>query len=884
MSICGSKRFGSVRGTVSLVALCFVAVLGISLAGYIAVCSRAMTLSNRSFQASLSQQLAELGLEEALRAFNKNDWSDWTSGGISVDWDTTTYSASKRAVATLTLSSDKFGQGTTASVKIRVDNYDAAHLGSTWSSAKTYQINDLVGYNGTWYRSVQDSNLNHTPGDLTWWVPTPIPWSWSSNVSYAAYAVVNYQGAWYRCHTTHTSSSSILPTNISYWSDIPAVSLSWSSNTSYAHGTIMYYSGSWYYCISTHTSSGSITPTNTAYWAPFLNSTGAAVSPGSTTYNVGDAYTRGEYVYRSSNDTWYRCVASQPYIYAGGDYSDTSKWVSSRPYMSWAFRSAATYSFNEVVYYNDTWYRFINANPTAGITPGSNAAYWENALSGTNTTSSPGPHGWSSSSINYNLWDTVYYSGQWYRCIKAHTSGTITPTNTAYWSNTPLFSTAWDSGKQYSQYDTVRYNGVWYLSLQNSNVAQNPATATTYWIGANTSNATYTWNASSNYPAGAYRCYGGVWYKCLISHSNQSPNDTTYWTATWANSAGVTTGAPVIYAEASVSIANSPTLKTQLRSPIAPSPLFPNAAGATTDLTISTGGGTVDSYDSGVATYNSGTAGSSAVLAAGSTLAINGATTVKGYLAWPSPPSGISSGTTLNGLTYSTDKSRVSRSPFVPQFDTLPSNGLTAAFSSANFPKGLEVTDPPGTNNPVNIGTPGATTPARYYYNGALYVSSGDSIGTLNINGPVILYINGHLRTQTGGLINISSTGSAEIHVSGGIRTDSSSSGYYNRTSDPKKLILISDITSPTTQQLASTTYPFYGVIYIPKTTYSLGLDIKTGITIYGALSGKEITFSSEANLHYDTSLRYATFGGVDQPYAATEWRELPVTEQATLP
>lgn len=873
------------RGTVSLVALCFVAVLGISLAGYIAVCSRAMTLSNRSFQASVSQQLAELGLEEALRAFNKNDWSDWSNGGISVDWDTSTYGASNRAVATLTLSGDKFGQGVTASVKIRVDNYDAAHLGSTWINSKTYQISDLVGYNGTWYRSLQDGNVNHTPGDLAWWVSTPISWSWSSNVSYAAYAVVNYQGAWYRCHTAHTSSSSILPTTISYWAPIPSISLSWSSNTNYAQGAIMHYSGAWYYCISTHTSSMSITPTNTSYWAPFLDSAGAAVNPGATTYSNGDAYAKGEYIYRSSNDTWYRCVASQPYTYSGGDYSDSSKWISSRPYISWAFRSAATYSFNDVVYYNSTWYRFINSSPTSGITPGSNASYWENALSGTNTTSSPGPHGWSSSSINYNLWDTVYYSGQWYRCIKAHTSGTITPANTAYWTNTPLFSTDWESGKQYSQNDTVRYNGVWYLSLQNSNVAQNPATATNYWIGANTTNAGYTWNSSTSYSAGTYRCYGGVWYKCLLSHSNKSPNDTTYWIPTWTNSAGVTTGAPIVYAEASVSITNSPTLKTQLRAPIAPAPLFPNAAGADTDLTITTGTGTVDSYDSGVASYGGSNITYSAVLAAGSTLAINGTTVVKGYLAWPfvATPSGISTGTTVKGpvspASPNMDSSRISRSPYIPDFDALPNSGST--------PKGTPLPTPSGSGNTLNLGTPGSVTPARYYFTGDLLVGDSNSYGTININGPVIFYVSGHLRTRAGspdGIININSSGSAEIHVGGGIRTDSGSDGYNNHTLDPKSLILISDATSSTTQQLASTTYPFYGVVYIPKTTYSLGLDVKSGITIYGALSAKEITFSSEANLHYDTSLRYATFGGVDQPYAATEWRELPVTEQATMP
>ena len=54
---------------------------------------------------------------------------------------------------------------------------------------------------------------------------------------------------------------------------------------------------------------------------------------------------------------------------------------------------------------------------------------------------------------------------------------------------------------------------------------------------------------------------------------------------------------------------------------------------------------------------------------------------------------------------------------------------------------------------------------------------------------------------------------------------------------------------------------------------------------IFGAVSATKITYSgANMNVHYDTSLRYATFGGVDQPYSVTDWRELPVDEQATMP
>ena len=173
-------RIHSPQGSVLLVALCFATVLGISLASYIAICSRTMQLSNRTAQTALSRQLAEIGLEEALRAFNKSDWSDW-SNGTAADWTV----SGTTATCNLTFPAGTFGQGLTGSVKIRVDNYAANQLSSTWSSSPTYRINDLVGYNGIWYRSVRNNNSNQTPSatNMTWWVQDPMPWKWRTSTS-----------------------------------------------------------------------------------------------------------------------------------------------------------------------------------------------------------------------------------------------------------------------------------------------------------------------------------------------------------------------------------------------------------------------------------------------------------------------------------------------------------------------------------------------------------------------------------------------------------------------------------------------------------------------------------------------------------------------------
>ncbi len=906
------------KGSLILVVLCLLAVLGIGLAAFLGVGNQSMKLSNRSIQTGLSAQLAELGLSEALRSLAKNDWSGWTTSGTSATWTI----SGTTATCNLTFPATKFGQGVTGSVKIRIDNYNAAQLNSTWSSSANYRINDLVGYNGTWYRCVQNHS-NQTPGNLDYWVSAPISWTWSSNLAYAQYSVVNYNGTWYRCHTA--AASGILPTNTSYWAYISKISLSWSSGTTYPLSTMLFDSGIWYYCILAHTSSASITPTNTAYWAPVITAAGTAAVPGvASGYFLSAPYSSfavGDYIYRVSTPAWYRSLLAQTYV--SGDYANAGKWtVGSLPYISWAWRSGVSYAFNDIVFYSasgsGTWYRCITPGAT---TPTSSS--WENALSGT-------MRAWSSGSISYNLGDVVYYAttGQWYRCILAHTSTSSTTPDSStypYWSNAPLFNPDWGSNMQYSQYDTVRYNGVWYLSLQNSNYGQNPSTASSaYWIGANTSTASYQWNATTAYAVGNYKCYGGVWNKCLVANTGQSPNNTTYWTTAWAQSSGVTTGAPVVYAEGTVTFTDSPAIKTQLRATIAPAPLFPNAAAANTTISANSGG-TVDSYDGSVYsmstggtysvyTYNQNTSpfsggspnlGYSAVLSAGSTsgTAITlSSTAVKGYLAAPSSSSTpyaplYSSGGSVKGPSSpgspNIDLTRISRSPYIPQFDTLPAGGLAASWASV--PKGLDLST--GLAATTNIGTPGATVPARYYINGNLTLSSSTGYFTLNINGPIILYINGDLTMDTGatnGRIIINSTGSAEIHIAGRLTVNLGSDGFYNTTLDPKKLILICDTSASSVQNYSDatngpvgTTNPLYGVIYMPNTTNASGLLFNNNsLSIYGAISANKITFSgANANIHYDTSLRYAVFSGVDQPYAITEWRELTdPSEQATMP
>lgn len=78
-----------VRGSIVLVALCLVTVLGVAVVGLLAVCARTMELSNRAFCYTSSTQLAEIGMEEALWSLDQQlntsgySWSGWTLATVN---------------------------------------------------------------------------------------------------------------------------------------------------------------------------------------------------------------------------------------------------------------------------------------------------------------------------------------------------------------------------------------------------------------------------------------------------------------------------------------------------------------------------------------------------------------------------------------------------------------------------------------------------------------------------------------------------------------------------------------------------------------------------------------------------------------------------------
>ena len=92
-----------------LAALCFATVLTIALGSYLTLCYRTLEMSLRSVQGTQSVELAETGMEEALWALNKNDWSNWSIVGTT---------------ATRTLTGFSFDNNVTGRVELTITSYN----------------------------------------------------------------------------------------------------------------------------------------------------------------------------------------------------------------------------------------------------------------------------------------------------------------------------------------------------------------------------------------------------------------------------------------------------------------------------------------------------------------------------------------------------------------------------------------------------------------------------------------------------------------------------------------------------------------------------------------------------------------------------------------
>lgn len=250
----------SQRGSLILVVMCLLAVLGIALASYLAVSNQSMRLSNRAYAVDVSRHLAEMGLERALRAFSANTFNTWTRSG-------------NQATLTFPITSSHYGStGIGGTVYLRVDNYRDTTKAIPWSVLTAYAVNDYVWYQGVWYVCKSAPPANEAPSDTTYWTAAPAPWSSIANYRPGNIAILG--GNAYRCILAHINTP---PPDATYWTAYAASA--WSSATTYNADDVVLSGGLAYRSRSTNNLNHA--PPDATYWlsAPVIYSEGVAVLP-----------------------------------------------------------------------------------------------------------------------------------------------------------------------------------------------------------------------------------------------------------------------------------------------------------------------------------------------------------------------------------------------------------------------------------------------------------------------------------------------------------------------------------------------------------------------------------------------------------------------------
>lgn len=518
--------------------------------------------------------------------------------------------------------------------------------------------------------------------------------------------------------------------------------------------------------------------------------------------------------------------------------------------------------------------------------------------------------------------DLVWYQGVWYQCITDDIENPPTDGPSAKWRAAPAL---WNASANYQAGNIVLYGGSAYVCI-SPNINTLP-TDTAKWSSPT---AVGNWNGALNYAADNVVLFGGMSYRCVVANSNKSPPGASYWV-----------GSPAIYAEGIATPPDNPAgaVKTQLLALVAPAPLFPNAIGATTTVSLKSSSsiGIVDSYNSLLMPSYTGsipnpdlTTGFSATIAGafdgGTAVSISGGT-VQGFIAAPSTnsspyPLHASLAGTLKGTSAGTgiDSTQLLRNPYIPQFGisvwdanrgyrpndivfygsdhyvctATPTSHQNPSSDSSHW-RPNEVLTLSDVNALLEL--PSSLQASSPPQATSIYVvreSPFNLTHTITIKGSVALFIEGDLQISAGGNIDIPPTSDypyarAQIQFTGRLRVHSSAM-IQNETLDPKKLILIGTASSTPSDHMfnSNSASGFHGTIYMPFATGTLAIPSpfsSANPKFFGAVSAQKVTFNSATDFHYDTSLRTTTFPGIDTPFTVTEWRELTdPAEKIVLP
>ena len=334
---------------------------------------------------------------------------------------------------------------------------------------------------------------------------------------------------------------------------------------------------------------------------------------------------------------------------------------------------------------------------------------------------------------------------------------------------------------------------------------------------------------------------------------------------------GFRTDSPTITAHGICQMPDGITIDKELKIQAQPAALFTGPVGgySSTSFTINWTD-TIDSYNTSLGVdYSAQTPTDQAIVSAPN-VSVNAANLL-GYVATRGSAPVYTTRGTVKGLHTSSgvdrDASRVFTNASQNLFDVLPDdklpgeNGGTLSSGSSDLKS-----DPPENPNPPLV---------RYMVLGDLTLALG---ATLTIEEPVIIVVSGNLSIRDYGSIVIKGAGRAQIIVAGSI--DIQGGGIDNQTKIPSRLAVFRrsspggnsayfNVDGSTYSARLQTSTPFYGVIYDPYGS----LIVYGTSAVYGSLVANVVTVGyGNGAIHYDLSLRHATFSALNTSYDIAQW------------
>ncbi len=274
----------------------------------------------------------------------------------------------------------------------------------------------------------------------------------------------------------------------------------------------------------------------------------------------------------------------------------------------------------------------------------------------------------------------------------------------------------------------------------------------------------------------------------------------------------------------------------------------------------------LDSYDSSAGAYDSflnrsdNISVASPSAAAGSVDISNAE--VYGYVATGGGAPAMGSSAKVQGADTppgtDVDPNRVA-SDFTSDFPDIPPPSLSSP--STSLPE-------PDESGVITIGTgalPG--TPEEYHLE-SLELSDGNS---LVIDGPIVLVIDGQLKTNDLTEIRVNSNASASAALYVGGETEIKGAGFVNDSLDPSKFVFYSTSTLTSNKIKIEGSADMHIAIYAPKSL----LEIGGSSEYFGSIVGNIISMSGDNDFHYDEQLANFFSDSASTTYGMKTWREL---------